>query len=245
MILKKQLYLFVCLIIGLLSSATMAGQNSDAFEQLKKVNDNFRTDKSFAFNIEYVIYGNYVTTKAESSTRSAYIKQNNQILNKGEETIVFQNEEKLIVVSLKDKKIYLAKPVKDILKNMNLKDIEKTLSKDTDLKLVEKDKVKVFTVLFKSTISEYEKIVIDVEKKTNCIQKYTMFMREEMKVRSEDPSCKAEKPRMEVNIVPSSSIVQELKEYLNEGYYIQKSNGTYLGSGAFKGFKVINNIVKG
>lgn len=245
MTLKKQLYLFVCLIIGLLNSATVAGQNPDAFEQLKRVNDSFRTDKSFAFNIEYVIYGNYLTPKAESSTRSAYIKQNNLVLNKGEETIVFQNEEKLIVVSLKDKKIYLAKPVKDILNNMNLKDIEKTLSKDTDLKLVEKDKLKVFTVVFKSTTSEYEKIVIDVEKKTNYIQKYTMFMREEMKVRSEDPSCKAEKPRMEVNIVPSSSIIQEFKEYLNEGYYIQKSNGTYLGSGAFKGFKVINNIVKG
>lgn len=245
MILKRNFYLLVCLLFAMFISAEIVGQNSYAFEQLKKVNDNFGTDKSCAFNIEYVIYGNYVTSKAESSTRSAYIKQNNLILNKGEETIVFQNEEKLIVVSLKDKKIYLAKPVKDVLKNMNLKDIEKTLSKDTDLKLVEKDKVKVFTVLFKSTISEYEKIVIDVDRKTNCIQKYTMFMREEMKVRSEDPSCKAEKPRMEVNIVPSSFILSEFKEYLNEGYYIQKSNGTYLGSGAFKGFKVINNIVKG
>jgi hypothetical protein len=215
----------------------------NAYEQLKSINDANRLKASFAFNIDYLIYGNYTTQKTESSTRSVYVKQNNLVLNKGEQTIVFQNEEKLIVVNLKDKKIYLAKPVKDILQNASLKDIEKSLTKDSDLQMTEKDKLKVFTVSFKSPASEYEKIVIQVNKNTSHIQKYIMYLREEMKMNFEDPSCKAEKPRMEVNISPSNSLADEYKSYMNESYYIQKTKGAYIPSSGFKGFKVINNIV--
>lgn len=245
MILKKQITLLFCLVIHLtLCHFSLFGQTANAFAQLKEINDYSRNQKSCAFNVQYAIYANYTNTKAESNTYSIYIKQNDIILNKGEQTIIYQNTECLIMVNLIEKKIYLANPVKDILKSASLQDIEKTLTKGSDLQVAEKDKQKVFTVSFKSTASEYEKIIINVDKKTSNIQKYTMYMREEMKIRYEDPSCKSEKPRMEVNITPSASLIQEFSALLKESYFIQKSRDSYAPSAEFKGFKVINNIIK-
>lgn len=236
---------FLALCVGLLNSGNIQCQNNNAFEQLKKINDSYRDEKSYAMDVTYAIFANYSNQKAESSNRSVYIKHDDMILNKGDQTIVFQNSDKLILVNIKERKIYLSNPVKDILKNTSLQDIEKVLTKGSELKVTEKEKLKTFVVNFKSTASEYEKIIIDVDKKTNHIQKYTMYMREEMKMRYEDPSCKAEKPRMEVFIKDSDGLVNEFKMYLNESYFIQKNNNTYSASAAFKGFKVINNIIKG
>lgn len=239
----KYLAVFVLnLVLGFQSF--VFSQENNAFAQLKKINDSYRNEKLVTYEVSYNIYANYLTSKAESNTSSIYIKQNDLVLNKGEQTIIFQNTEKLIIVNVKEKKIYVTKPVQDILKNTSLQDIEKTLTKGAELSVIDKDNLKVFTAKFKTSASEYQKIVINVEKKTEKIQKISMFLNEEMKMNYNDPSCKADKPRIEVDIVSSSTLFNEFKSYLKESFFIKKDKNGYVASDNYKGFKVINNIIK-
>ncbi|MDP2384971.1 MAG: hypothetical protein Q8M29_01250 [Bacteroidota bacterium] len=229
------------LVIAVMLMAFVPASTSNPFEELKVLNDKYRTMKEYSMNISYMLYANYTTTKTEYTSSSHYVKKDKTIFVEGNQMQTLQTANYLVVVSLAEKKIFVSKPSKDVVQDNKLDVIQKALEKSSTLTVEKKEGKKIFNVNFKNNATQYEKMRITENTKTACLEKMELFIGEPMKVKPEDPKCKEEKPRMEVLFSELKTTAGMADTKLNESYYIIKKGDGFEPAPAFKNFKLINN----
>lgn len=247
MILKNNSYSFVSvklLLIMALSLFSFKSATESPFEELKKLNTKYRELKEYSLDLSYKMFANHTTNKIEQIYTSHYVKKDKTIYMKLDQTTSLQTEKYLIVVSEKDKKIFVSKPTKDVVNQTSLDIIEKTLTQTSTLSVKDEASYRVFNVVFKPGQAQYETMNIYENKKSNCIEKMTLYMAISMKIKPLDPACKEEKPRMEVLFENMKQQVDIETDKLNETYYVTKKGKGFELTSKYKGYKLINNYLQ-
>ncbi|HKC68384.1 MAG TPA: hypothetical protein VKG26_09145 [Bacteroidia bacterium] len=223
----------------------LAGFTSDvAFDELHKLNIKYREMKEYSMDLSYKMFVSHTSTKAEQVSHSHYVKKDKIIYMDIEGLHTLQTEKYLIVVVDKDKKVMVSRPTKDVVNQTKIEDIEKSLNQTSTLKMTEEGNSRVFNVKFKPGAAQYEKINIYENKKEGLIDKMVFYLGINMKLKPEDPSCKEDKPRMEVyyeNVKLQSDVDPIL---LEESHYIKKKGSDIELSSYYKNYKLINNYLK-
>jgi hypothetical protein len=237
-IIKSSIAFLICL-------GCITGFTSDvAFDELHKLNIKYREMKEYSMDLSYKMFVSHTSTKAEQVSHSHYVKKDKTIYMDIEGLHTLQTEKYLIVVIDKDKKVMVSRPTKDVINQTKIEDIEKSLNQTSTLKMTDEGNSIVFKVSFKPGAAQYEKINIYESKKEGLIDKMVFYLGINMKLKPEDPSCKEDKPRMEVyyeNLKLQSDIPSALME---EGHYIKKKGTEFELSSYYKNYKLINNYLK-
>jgi len=232
---KKRTY---GLILILLISSSMTVLAQSAREDFAKIGSAYKNLKSVSIDINYALYANHKTARAQEEKIGTTVISKNLYYNKFEEVEILRDKS-LAVVADPIKKLLILQPAK-----MRKKDKVLPVDIDSELKSyksVDYKKLGDHSAQYTMTLKKgkMERLVLEFNTTSYLIENIVIFYKSPIPESGQDKT----PPRVEIKYGYHPISDKEVKEFSVKKYFTV-SRGKYKPKGSYKTYEFVNRLNK-